>query len=351
MSILREERDWRAGGADGRAGSLVAGRLVLVRPRTHFRHYLALMRLDHWPKNAFMLLGLLLAVFYRPETFALASIPPVLVAILATCLVASSNYVLNEWLDAPLDRLHPRRKHRPAAMGLVKGNLAYMQWLGLGAVGLALAFTLNFSFGLAATGLWVAGCAYNIPPLRTKDVPYLDVVSESFNNPLRLLLGWYVLVPDHIPPVSLILAYWMLGAFLMAAKRLGEVRQMEDPALLATYRPVFKTYDEPRLLGSMVFYVTLGALFAGIFVVRYKLELILCVPLLAGFFMRYMQLALAPESPVQTPEKLWRVPGFCSYALICLLAFTGLMFVEIPFLYELFRVEPSGLLPLWRIGP
>ena len=46
-------------------------------------------------------------------------------------------------------------------------------------------------FALTALLLWVMGCLYNFPPVRTKDVPYLDVLTESINNPLRMLLGWY----------------------------------------------------------------------------------------------------------------------------------------------------------------
>ena len=35
------------------------------------------------------------------------------------------------------------------------------------------------------------GCLYNIPPIRTKDHAYVDVLSESINNPIRFLVGWY----------------------------------------------------------------------------------------------------------------------------------------------------------------
>ena len=30
-------------------------------------------------------------------------------------------------------------------------------------------------------------------------MPYLDVLSESVNNPLRLLLGWYAVLPVAVP--------------------------------------------------------------------------------------------------------------------------------------------------------
>ena len=44
------------------------------------------------------------------------------------------------------------------------------------------------------------GLAYNVPPVRLKEWPYLDVLSESVNNPLRLALGWFALIPDRFPP-------------------------------------------------------------------------------------------------------------------------------------------------------
>ena len=42
-------------------------------------------------------------------------------------------------------------------------------------------------FTLTVLALWVMGCVYNIPPVRSKDLPYLDVLSEAINNPIRML--------------------------------------------------------------------------------------------------------------------------------------------------------------------
>jgi 4-hydroxybenzoate polyprenyltransferase len=307
-------------------------------------------RPDHWVKNAFMLLGVMVAFFYKPELFALESVPPLLLAFLSTCLVASSNYVLNELLDAPRDRLHPTKHTRPAANGLVKGWIALVVWGSLGLVGILYGFMVNAPFAGAALLLWVMGCAYNIPPVRTKDIPYLDVLSESINNPIRLLLGWYALIPDRLPPLSLALAYWMAGAYLMATKRFAEYRSIGDKERAAAYRASFRHYDESRLLGSMVFYVTAGALFAGIFIVRYKLELIFCVPFVAGLFAYYMVLGLKEDSPAQAPEKLHQERGFFLYTVGTLLLFVFLMYVQAPSLYSVFNVEPSNIEPLWKLG-
>jgi len=312
--------------------------------------YVQIARIDHWFKNAFMILGVLLAVFYRPETFAIASLWPLALAVFATCLIASSNYVINEYLDAPNDRKHPVKCRRPAAAGKISRTGAIVQWLGLGAIGMGLAFSINFWFGLSGAWLWVMGFFYNVKPFRTKELPYLDVLSESVNNPIRLLLGWFALVPDALPPLSLALSYWMVGAFFMALKRFAEYRSIGDPKVAAEYRGSFAHYNEDRLLVSIFFYVSACALFAGVFMVRYHFELILFVPLAAGFLAYYMKLGLLKDSPVQNPEKLYAQKGFFLYTMACFAVFVGLMFVHIPGLYDCLNVKPASAPVLWTFG-
>ncbi|HEX7778287.1 MAG TPA: UbiA family prenyltransferase [Vicinamibacterales bacterium] len=312
--------------------------------------YVQIARADHWFKNAFMLLGVVLAMFYEPSLLSWSSVPPLAIAVLATCLVASSNYVLNELLDGPHDRLHPSKRNRPVPSGRIRPAIAYAEWLALAGAGFALALSLNFYFFLSALALWIMGLAYNVPPLRTKEWPYLDVLSESVNNPIRLFLGWFALMTLHVPPISLAIAYWMLGAFFMGMKRFAEYRHIGDPVVAAAYRRSFKHYTEDRLLISLVFYATTCALFAGIFIVRYHLELILFAPVGAGIFAYYMKIGLLPDSPVQNPEKLYRQRGFLAYMVFATLLFILLMFVSIPGLYDLFNVDPAKMEPLWTLG-
>lgn len=312
--------------------------------------YVQIARVDHWFKNAFMLLGVVLAMFYEPSLVSWSSVAPLAIAVLSTCLVASSNYVLNELLDGPRDRLHPEKRHRPVPAGLIRPSIAYAEWLALAAAGFALALSLNFYFFASALTLWVMGILYNVPPLRTKEWPYLDVLSESVNNPIRLFLGWFALVTFRVPPLSLAIAYWMLGAFFMAMKRFAEYRHIGDRRVAAAYRRSFEFYTEERLLVSLFFYATTCALFAGIFIVRYHLELILFTPLGAGVFAYYLHIGMLPNSPVQNPEKLYRQRGFFAYMLLTTLVFILLMFTSIPVLYDLFNVEPAQMEPLWTLG-
>src|SRR5262249_53452608 len=53
--------------------------------------YLAIARPDHWFKNVFMLLGVLLVCFYHPELLHANIFIHLIWAVIATCLVASSN--------------------------------------------------------------------------------------------------------------------------------------------------------------------------------------------------------------------------------------------------------------------
>jgi 4-hydroxybenzoate polyprenyltransferase len=312
--------------------------------------YVQIARVDHWFKNAFMLLGVVLAFFYQPELFAWGSLIPLSIALAATCLIASSNYVLNELLDGPRDRMHPKKRFRPVPSGQVRPAIAYLEWLALGTLGMGLAVLVNPAFAYSALGLWLLGVSYNVPPVRTKEWPYLDVLSESANNAVRLLLGWFPLIDDRIPPLSLVVAYWMVGAFFMATKRYAEYRHIGNASVAAAYRGSFAYYTEQRLLVSIVFYATTCALFAGIFMVRYHLELILYAPLAAGMFAYYLNIGMLPDSPVQNPEKLYRQKGFSFYMICCAVLFVVLMFTSIPGLYDVFNVEPTRTEPLWTIG-
>jgi 4-hydroxybenzoate polyprenyltransferase len=310
--------------------------------------YVSIARPDHWFKNVFMALGILLAYFYHPELLRQNTLWQILWAVAATCLIASSNYVLNEILDAPTDRSHPVKRYRPIPSGQVWLPLAYAEWIFLGVLGLVMAALLNWAFFASGLLLLVMGVIYNVPPVRSKELPYVDVLSESINNPIRLLLGWFALAPLEFPPVSLLIAYWMIGAFFMASKRFAEYRSIADPAAAGAYRSSFRHYDEQKLLISMFFYTTTFALFLGVFIIRYHLELILIFPLVAGFVCHYLQIAFKPNSAAQNPERLYRERGLMVYLVICVIAFIGLMFVNIPVLYDWFNVQPSTVSPLWK---
>lgn len=310
--------------------------------------YLNIARPDHWFKNVFMVLGVLLAYFYHPEEFGLGTLAWIAWAVFIACLAASSNYVINEILDAPTDRSHPVKRNRPVPSGRVWLPLAYAEWIFLVILSLGLASTINWPFAGSILFLLVMGLIYNVRPMRAKEHPYVDVLCESINNPIRLLLGWFAVSAAEFPPVSLLIAYWMIGAFFMATKRLAEYRSLGDPTVAGAYRRSFRHYNEEKLLVSIMFYTTSFALFLGVFTIRYHLELILIFPLVAGFVCYYLRVALKKDSAAQNPERLYREKSLMAYLVLCVAAFGVLMFVRIPPLYRVFNVRPSQVAPLWK---
>ncbi|MFQ5686137.1 MAG: UbiA family prenyltransferase [Candidatus Scalindua sp.] len=313
----------------------------------NIKEYISIARPDHWFKNGFMVLGIVIAFFIEPTLLETNWYLTLVVAVIVTCLVSSSNYVINEILDAPGDKLHPEKKNRPVPTGRISISVAYAEWLLLAVVSLGMAYVLNFPFFLSALALWVMGLLYNMPPTRTKDIPYIDALSESINNPLRLCLGWFAFIPDRFPPVSLIIAYWMAGAFFMGTKRFAEYRMINNSEVSGNYRASFQYYDETKLLLSILCYTIVCSFFFGIFVVRYHLELILCAPLFAGFSVYYLKIGFNPNSSVQYPERLYKEINLMIYLAICFIAFVLLLFIKISFLYEIFNVIPFTIDPLW----
>ena len=131
----------------------------------------------------------------------------------------------------------------------------------------------------------------------------------------------------------------------------GVAKFIADAKTAAQYRQSFGYYTENRLLVSMFIYATMSALFSGIFIVRYRVELILFVPLAAGFFGYYLKLGLQQDSPAQHPEKLYRERGFVRYLVVSMVVLVLLMLVQVPALYDLFNIESARMDPLWTIGP
>jgi decaprenyl-phosphate phosphoribosyltransferase len=303
---------------------------------TGARPYVAIARIDHWFKNVFVLPGIVVALYVEPQLADVTLLLNAAIALLAMGFIASSYYTMNEILDAPQDALHPTKSARPIPSGLVNLKMAWASVLILASAGFILGAAVNASVLATLIVLWLMACAYNMPPLRTKDKPYLDVLSEAINNPLRLLVGWYCTGIEVAPPLSLVLAYWMVGAFFMAVKRFAEYRRINDPERAAAYRRSFRHYNDERLLVSITYYGVAFGLFFGIFLIRYRIELIASIPLIAGFIAWYIRLGFLPDSPTQYPERLFRQSSFTAYAVLCVVVILGLLFVDLPIIEELF---------------
>ena len=294
--------------------------------------YIQIARPDHWTKNLLALPGVALActlLGWPSLMFGLDFI----VGMLALCLGASANYVINEWLDAEFDRLHPEKKDRVCcSQGLVNPAGVYTEYALLCLASLGLGLLVGLPVALVILGLLLQGFFYNVKPFRFKDTTYLDVIAESVNNPLRLLLGWLLVTQEYLPPSSLIAGYWAAGAFLMNVKRYSEYRSLGDPELAGRYRASFKGYTENRLLTLSFFYGLCASFFLGVFMIKVRIELLLAMPLVALLFSWYFHMAHSPNSAAEHPEKLHKQKRFMAYFLGVGIIMLLLLLIDIPFL-------------------
>jgi len=294
------------------------------------KNYISIARPDHWFKNIFMLPGIALAMMLDEPGFSPQQIFDVIIAVISTCAIASANYTINEWLDAETDKFHPKKKLRPSVQGNVRALGVYSQWTFLAFLGIGLALSLNFQFTIYTISLLIMGIIYNVKPLRSKDRIHLDTLSESINNPLRFMLGWSAINSSLLPPVSILIVFWMGGAYLMAIKRYAEFRTIGDRTQAGLYRRSFRFYSEETLLLSAFFYALTAAFFTGVFLIKYRVEYILALPFLALLLVWYLWIGMQANSVTQNPERLYKERGFIFYLVFCLLLILVLTIIDIP---------------------
>ncbi|MFV0337143.1 MAG: UbiA family prenyltransferase, partial [Chthoniobacterales bacterium] len=148
--------------------------------------YISVMRPDHWLKNIFILFGHAAAIVLLGLTLSWEMVGLIAFSLVPACLVASANYIMNEILDAPFDRMHPTKKLRSVASGEAKASILWIIFGALLIIAWALsAFVFNISYQISLLLLFLSGIVYNVQPVRLKDRAFLAVFAESVNTPIR----------------------------------------------------------------------------------------------------------------------------------------------------------------------
>jgi len=103
----------------------------------------------------------------------------------------------------------------------------------------------------------------------------------------------------------------------MGAKRLAELREINDKIVASQYRSSFIWYDEVRLVISIVVYASGCMFFLAVAIMKYHPELVLSTPFLMALIGYILKLTYEPNSIIQNPEHLFSKPLFILYSLFC----------------------------------
>lgn len=195
------------------------------------------LRPRQWIKNLVILVPLVFDVKLLQMQYLL----PSLLAFGVFCALASSVYLINDLFDAEADRLHPTKKNRPIAAGLITPRSAVITAVMLPLLALPAAYAIKPLLGLLAAVYWVQNLLYSY---RLKNIVILDVMVVATGFLLRLGAGVTLVNVERFSP-------WMficvgLGALLVGfGKRRHELTLMQAQA--STHRSVLQEYTVPFL--------------------------------------------------------------------------------------------------------
>lgn len=302
--------------------------VIPAQPKNHKRArlYIQSLRLERWPRSLAIIPGFIAFFALNPEALKTVTLPDMALklsgAFLLTLFISTANYIVNEIVDAPHDAFHPSKKHRPLVKKEISAALLMVLWFVLVAISvLAGHFVFhNIYFLGSLLALLVAGLLYNVPPIRVKDIPFLDSTLESANNPIRFLVGWHI-VTSQFPPISLLIAWWAFGNFLMVGKRVAEKKFLTEEQS-SGYRLSLKKYK----LNSLVIFMRINAvIFIGTFA-WFALEshlksFLFSIPFVLYYLFMFMKKSTQDIEGSEEPEKLLKNPYFAFYTLFLALIF------------------------------
>ena len=220
------------------------------------RVWLQALRVEQWTKNGVVMMAWFFSVADASQREIVRGWGSFLMALAMAAsfsLVSSSFYLLNDVSDYEADRLHPVKRNRPIAAGLIDRIAAVRVALVLFAIGFAYP-ALVVIFLPSRTAAFATVLAYTVMQcLYTgflKRVPYVDVATLAAGFVLRAIAG-AAIIAAYISPWLLVCTF-SLSMFLAFCKRKNEIETAMDS------REVLRHYH-PRILSALILIAGLAA--------------------------------------------------------------------------------------------
>jgi len=177
------------------------------------KNIITLLRPHQYVKNLFIFAPMLFA-FHITQS----SLTSTLYTFVLFSILASSIYILNDYMDIEEDKKHPSKKNRPLAAGTVSTQSAKLLFLGFSLT----AFTLAFFFSIELFSVLAAYFVLNILySYKLKHIAIVDIFIISTGFVLRLFAG--ALVTQTPLSMWIIIITFLLAIFLSLAKRRDDV--------------------------------------------------------------------------------------------------------------------------------
>lgn len=209
----------------------------VIRPENRARHLWSLVRPKQLVKN-FLVFAAPLAtgVFTDFKT-----VFQLVCGLTIFCLLSSCTYIINDIHDRREDALHPVKKHRPIAAGLVtvSSSLLLVGFLACSSIALSLLLPIEAA---AVSLLYIFSTT--LYSFVVKKIPYLEMILLAFGFVLRASYG--SLIADLEPSKLFILCIFLGSLFVVVEKRLAEKRRFIDKNWWS--RKVLYRYQIDRLL-------------------------------------------------------------------------------------------------------
>ena len=213
-----------------------------------FTTWLKLLRPTHWIKNLLVFIPLVFSLNAFQSSYIWNSI----LAFISFSLVASSVYIINDYVDIERDRKHPTKKNRPLASGKISKTAAILTLCLLLAISLTIGWTLQIKFLIVLLVYFILNVAYSI---QLKHIVIIDLLIVAACYVLRVYAGAKAI---DVPTTSwLLFITFFIALFVISGKRYSELATQGS-----TSRPVLASYTSEFLsmimgisaTGVMVFY-------------------------------------------------------------------------------------------------
>lgn len=172
------------------------------------------MRPHQWYKNFIIFI----CIMFSKNIFNLQMWMELIVVFIVFCMLAGSQYMLNDVKDVEKDRLHPKKKYRPIAAGLIPVNIALVVSLTTMITALIIAFSMGKLVGLVSFMYLANSIVYSF---YFKEYAIVDAIFIAIGFVIRAIVGC-VTINVTISP-WLILCVFLLALVLAFGKRRHEL--------------------------------------------------------------------------------------------------------------------------------